>query len=848
MRKMPSSWSIYLWLPVTALFVFCSCAATVRAQDEAGMQVFALEQQDLNMDGQPDLTIIDCAFSSGRDLVSVYDQGMDMQWGTDWEEVTDFRNDVWVFDAGADGKAELIIVFNDAGGQVADFYDDQNSDGHVPYQWIAGKFLVTESDYWSLRVEGAPGWSQSDGGLDLNLNMTLDGQDLGVWSEYVREQVLVLDGQPDWRITVEDVDRDGAPESQVAVCLAPTPPWTINRAMIRANEGAHKSAPLPAPIFWPFLRSEERLPDHNYFDLIPSVSVNWARAMVVGAGVTGYPIEKGYHITSFEGMRTDSISNADFENPQAYYDLAGDKDSFPELHIRMHHVNAGTWFGSAAIQTPLNEIRYSWNQTNSAGLFWDYKVGLAGRHAIDSTVDIQGFRVRTIPYNELPTWVMSQAWDYATFVAKEEYTAGSSEGIYAWAPVYYGNLYNSLPLFEGNQVFDPEAERVFPLHYIGLTDQALAPFFNDILPGLRGEYSFVLDGQPYLYFSPIDSRLHLLKAQQGLWTLADGSHRVEYSNMSQDAYIDRWTYWRDDQMLEQLTFSHGWLVLDTSEQTVSVAATDVPDSLFVTLPPATHDEWATLSQQLEKHRADLDPTDFEGILARLGGPITRITGATLRDFRETPDGFRFVVGLQPHFQIIGEDTLGIAGALPGDYLVRYAGAFQSQPLTPPTLVVAPAGSLLAEPPIAYVPNRVQFEIGNEGLEDAPDVLATLSVSRNGQEPVQTLSETITSTLNVPSGQSVVVGFNWTPRAEGSWTINLEAQPSNSEAAVFEPVAVHQEVMVAAAAEGNSWQLLSAFGLVPPLYVLLLLVSIAVVGAVLGLILLRTLGRQPVWLD
>src|SRR5262245_26744913 len=100
------------WWPglFATLLVLQLCFAWPAYADEEGVTIFSVTQQDLNGDGRPDLTIIDCAFATAHDRIYVVDQGGDMRASTNWREATDFRNDVWLYDIGARGSVQLIVV------------------------------------------------------------------------------------------------------------------------------------------------------------------------------------------------------------------------------------------------------------------------------------------------------------------------------------------------------------------------------------------------------------------------------------------------------------------------------------------------------------------------------------------------------------------------------------------------------------------------------------------------------------------------------------------------------------------------------------------------------------------
>src|SRR6266508_6174705 len=77
----------------------------------ASTNITSLRQEDIDQDGEFDLTVLEGAFMTGFDRVLVFDGGDDMPASQDWRLATDFKNDAWVFDAGADGSAELVIQF-----------------------------------------------------------------------------------------------------------------------------------------------------------------------------------------------------------------------------------------------------------------------------------------------------------------------------------------------------------------------------------------------------------------------------------------------------------------------------------------------------------------------------------------------------------------------------------------------------------------------------------------------------------------------------------------------------------------------------------------------------------------
>ena len=130
-------------------------------------------------------------------------------------------------------------------------------------------------------------------------------------------------------------------------------------------------------------------------------------------------------------------------------------------------------------------IRYSWDQTNSKQ--WSYKLGLLGQHQIDTTVTFPEFTLRTIPYDQLPTWVTEHRWDIAMFVAAEQ-KVWTTEGIY-----------------------DGDFSRQIRDYYYTGANPESGNLDDLIESGMRQDYSLHFEDQPWLTFNPVDRQLHLLK-------------------------------------------------------------------------------------------------------------------------------------------------------------------------------------------------------------------------------------------------------------------------------------------------------------------------------------------------
>ena len=65
--------------------------------------------------------------------------------------------------------------------------------------------------------------------------------------------------------------------------------------------------------------------------------------------------------------------------------------------------------------------------------------------------------------------------------------------------------------------------------------------FAGMRSGFRGEYAFEYGIRPMLYVSPVDRRVHLLRAERGIWQVNPTS-LVQYADSNRDGWIDSWTY------------------------------------------------------------------------------------------------------------------------------------------------------------------------------------------------------------------------------------------------------------------------------------------------------------------
>jgi hypothetical protein len=532
------------------LIFYFLCAPSPVLSQSSNFEVINLEQIDLNRDGRPDRTVFSTNFYSQKDRILVIDGAGDMLVSQDWTRSTDFINDTWIFDAGADNTAELMITFAVENKNSVAYLFFRNGALRDTFNYASPRPLeLPDQTSWSLKVMAETGWVLENGKPNQNLTFFFPGCE-------------------DVHSKLRDVNNDSIPDFEVYGLISEPNNCVI--ADIPSGMWVNKGDQIPLDddnrVFWPFLLGSENLEgikSHNKFMYYPFVAVDWENGTLGGTSIgqlsSGYPIESGYFIGSFNHFYENTINKANFENPMAYYDLAGDQDGWPEMHIRLEYFNPMDPHLDVSIgERPLNDIRYSWNQYNNPGLVWDYKIALAGLNEIHSATWFDTFGIQTSPYEALPNWVSQQRWEWGTLVANEGGGAPSSEGIYEWSAT---NLFQA---DSGEPASRLEGSQIEIRQYLaGNADQLPEDIYHQIRTGMRGEFGYLYD-QPTLYFSPIDHKLHLSNASRGTWNLGEG-YQIHTTNLDQDETLDQWILKRDDRVLKQLNAHCGMLIYQDIE-------------------------------------------------------------------------------------------------------------------------------------------------------------------------------------------------------------------------------------------------------------------------------------------
>lgn len=760
-----------------------------------GAELRGISQTDRSGDGRIDTTIIEASFYSPNDRVIVIDGGGDMAASSDWWTATDFHNDTWLFDAGGTNRAELVIRFwYDAarGMRRADIYHDRNGNGYVDLTLDGATVRIDEWDYPPFSLLTETDWTLTDGRVNWNITLETDGRwlDNGLWGElYEGIDVFELDGTPDYRLQFFDADMDGVPEYGVGSVLFDFP---LDYALPRAAAWYNLTQTVPrqpqAPLFWHFLTSgteESRgvdpreLPDNDlgkvrYFDLNPRMAMDWWRRNRPGFFFPGYPIEHGFHLNGNRRLLPDDIAVMNFELIQAYYDLAEDRDHNPELHIR-HRFFANGDPGGWAMPADLNEIRWSWNQTNRPGLSWDYKIGLAGRQSIDAVTQVGAFQYHAVTWEDIPSWVLSETWDIATFISVERDHPPyiSSEGIYPWGPI---------------ETAVDEDPTILSRYLSGqVVVMSMANVFRKIDNGLRGEFKDNLNGLPYLYFSPLDAELHLVGAE-GCVHQIDDARRITCGNLNRDDHLDQWRYLHEETVTREMVKVRDLLLyFDEAGMGIRRLPEDYALESFRTLPPITHEEWLALGALLEAHAHPFAAGDFAAMAARAPGEMLTISGAAFSDLSYADGVLTFIMTLPAGYTASAPVSFIALDGLPaGEYHVTYAeGRFDVRPATPPALTVRAA---LRELPSGVFFTDVRLEgtvtVENSGLATAPEyTLEVFAEPEGGDERDRTWLSL--ERVRVRGGQTLTYSYEWMPDQPGVWTLSAALTERDPEALVME---------------------------------------------------------------
>ncbi len=803
------------------------CAALLlTAAGMAGAQsVYASNFDPAHCQGhydQPRHLLVTCqpGWLSQSDQIDIY-YGVDVNPQASWQDTALSQPSTWVFRPHG-GLAALIIVFSRVadGTLTARIFDDQNGDRHVSYHITsAGAVAIDEVGSAVVTVVAKDGWWQHGAMVNYNLDIRVDGAVRAAHGAGFQGYLSRLqnDGVADFRIRVWDSNHDGRPEFQLTQLLAPLPGSSGYYRSELIGDQADAEAPFAAGIIWPYLAAAPWGYNKPYHQSYPPIQVDWANAKVVAVGefVASRGNEHNWFSYSLQSVKDNTLNQLDFEQPMAFYDLAGNQDGLPELMVRFVHFAAADSFSPLHLRsqnTALDEIRYSWSSAPRTEAHWDYAIGTAGTQSITTTVALPVLSAQMVPYAQIPTWVWQQSWAYATFIAAEQPSYISTEGLYEW-PTTEG-----VPDYTTSSASPLAGSVQAQLDYLsGSSDLSPARYYTAMPAGMRGEYA-TLGGKVGIYLSAIDRRLHLLNASKGVWNV-DGHTQVTYANLG-GAYLDQWREQQDGKTTRSLDWAAGYYAYtDTSKVVINVAPPAA--ATLVTTPPANHAEWVALGQAIGA--AQTAPLTTFPTLGN--GPQVTFAGATMDSYHLRAGGFSCVL----HIRQVGDQAGGEFGwanrLAPGDYLLSYDAqvGFSIHPARPAHL-----SAVVSIPPGAahlLQPLGLRLEVSNSGDSDATANLA-LSYTVSGAATALT-----TTSVTVAGGGRMQLPLTWLPQVAGDTSIGL----------ALNGVTAFSSALTVANAPRPDAALLNV-GLPDWLFGLLIVLIIAIVGC--GASLVLTAWRLP----
>lgn len=825
-------------LLLSLLFLSGVCNRVFAADMTQATEIVSFDQSDLDGDSIPDLATISAIYMNENYRVSVFDQGDDMVWSSDWKIGTDFANDIWVFQTADDQTTKLIIRFDhDARGYVAELFDDVDTDGTVSYSIRnTHQIEINESSFPSVRMTASQPWILDDDTTNYAVCLSIFHPVYNILAISPPEvDRLPTDGRLAVMHEVVDQDSDGVPDYEVMQAFPDVPSdWGAFRTHINVNITDVQNSGFQDGFLWPYLghvlpgsspgSGVRRTPG----DLTPPIHVDWQSGQVrnVAGFLPLWGADDRWLFMSTSPLTKGATNVLDFER-FAYFNLS--QDTVPNLVFRLVQsgLNDTVSVGSRVLY--LQQVNFSWQQQSRSKLEWDFKLDVTGLHEAPSTeVPFKDFSLREVPFDDILKDFTARTWAYATFVAAESRNYESNEGIAEWTTLEGVqtdvSLRQSIP---GSY----QAQRDY-LH--GHADSSPASYYTDIREGFRGEYGDV-NGPAGLYFSPIDRKLHLLKAQTGVWKL-DETSQIRYGNLDGDPYIDQWIFTHVISGTQPLTVTSQLAVADShliydGDDVVVIRQASVSPSLFEAVPPRNQEEWETLGDRLIALQPDFAPDDFLAMVGQFDGPEMQIHGAEVMEYRPISDGgFRFVLELTPEYRIVGPDLIRLDGLPPGKYIVENRNdAFSVRELTPPDLgITVPPMSLVGDQASQFQTSQIVFEVVNNGRQDASHVIITgEATDENGVGTI--IGE---QDISVASGAAEKISFEWAPNSPGTHTIAIRAAALGADG---EGTLVHAEwtdtVSVDSAPSTSFHDGVSAFDLVPVTPILIFLGSLLFVSGV-----------------
>jgi hypothetical protein len=589
-------------------------------------------------------------------------------------------------------------------------------------------------------------------------------------------------GEVDWEIRVEEAE-PGVPEWITRISARPDDPEfgdPLFGATVRADESVEFEMAEPLIPTWPYLSG-------------PDSEGHWGRIQPIYFSHETRTIEQnwtGFHIAGMYQINSLTMPpETNFESPFAFYRFDDSAGRHANLVVRSDIWPAGDRSGPPPYHQQRTAVRMTWTERQYDQ--WRYSITVNGQHAHEDSVMIGDTEIIAVPFDEYPRWITSRDWPAVSFVEAID-GEGGSEGIYEYSvednyPVfeYVGGLRPIPPvdpmvvpeLMSPLTVEDLEHDPLATLHSPYLDFPAIHPL--RLSEGFRGEFSLDYEGRPELYVSPVDNRVHLLNADEGIWNLGDGQV-LRWTSSGDDPHVNSWwleyvsTY--ESFVIDEVAvaspgrptetldlFEDAGFILYSSENSVELRTLN--DSLNYDKVPipdneAKWNDFVRVSEGLEEEPRD--PHDLANWISHLDGESMTVSGAHASGARATDKGFRFVIDLRANYELEGAELLNLGRLTPGRYLIEWDGEFSIRPLTPPRFTA----TLNIPELTALKSDELTLQIRNHGTEDLSD--ATLSVQAFGPRNWEVTIED--AAIDVFGKEMTTVSMKWAAPEAGRWSI------------------------------------------------------------------------------
>jgi len=379
-----------------------------------------------------------------------------------------------------------------------------------------------------------------------------------------------------------------------------------------------------------------------------------------------------------------------FETPFAFYNFAPEETRLAHLVVRGSHTPPKDPFrGLVARGVPKTDFRYSWKTFNNNR--WRYGLHLAGTYPFDEKIKIGTEEFYSVAPDILPEWIVEKDWPVVSFVEAVEGFHGS-EGIYFYStqarPIW--------PWLIGTDNTEPEFLKSPYLQ----EGTVLGDSPDESLPSnFRGEFNAAYNEVPSLYYSPIDNRVHLYKAQEGIWNLGSGKVLRSFNYLN-SPYTNAWI--REsvpEQVSEKDPIEEGqseldavflpkalrgniesalyaiddYLVYVENNQELIIRKTEFELSSLNLDPPHNESSWQAHKALLEPLQGqEGNPFNMKAWLEPFVGPSLVISNMTVMDLELSDESLNVVFTVLEGASLTNEFAeLDLSALSPSTYVLRY---------------------------------------------------------------------------------------------------------------------------------------------------------------------------------